>query len=149
MHLQRRRTHLHSPLFGLQNGVDYDNKTQESAIYKILGDNKGWNKNVDGSEKGVFDYLMSANIDVSHPIVREELINWGKWIIRETGADGFRFDAVRHIDEKFLAEFVRAVREDQDNVSHSFPKRNGSRRAANGGLTFCFSFYFLPSPISS
>lgn len=97
------------------NGVDYDNKTQESAIYKILGDNKGWNKNVDGSEKGVFDYLMSANIDVSHPIVREELINWGKWIIRETGADGFRFDAVRHIDEKFLAEFVRAVREDQDN----------------------------------
>lgn len=78
---------------------------------------------------------MSANIDVSHPIVREELINWGKWIIRETGADGFRFDAVRHIDEKFLAEFVRAVREDQDNVSRPFPRRVYSRRA-NGGLTF-------------
>lgn len=111
---------LRSTLYTFQNGVDYDNKTQESAIYKILGDNKGWNKHVDQSEKGVFDYLMSANIDVSHPLAREDLINWGKWVVRETGADGFRFDAVRHIDEQFLSEFVRAVREDQDNVSGTY-----------------------------
>ena len=129
----------------LQNGVDYDNKTQESAIYKILGDNKGWNKNVDGSEKGVFDYLMSANIDVSHPIVREELINWGKWIIRETGTDGFRFDAVRHIDEKFLSEFVRAVREDQDNVSHPFCQVRFICGQENGGLTLVFLPRFPPA----
>lgn len=81
---------------------------------------------------------MSANIDVSHPIVREELINWGKWIIRETGADGFRFDAVRHIDEKFLAEFVRAVREDQDNVRYILKMRSIARRAKRGLTLFLY-----------
>jgi len=58
---------------------------------------------------------MGSDIDHSHPAVREDLINWGVWIMKETGAAGFRFDAIKHIDEGFVAEFVQQVRERLDN----------------------------------
>ena len=38
---------------------------------------------------------MGADIDHSHPEARADLIKWGKWIIDEIGAAGFRFDAVK------------------------------------------------------
>ncbi|KPV71753.1 glycoside hydrolase family 13 protein [Rhodotorula graminis WP1] len=95
-------------------GVDYDNKTQENGIFKIQGEGKTWAKAVD-KEEGNYDYLMGSDIDHSHPAVREDLINWGVWIMKETGAAGFRFDAIKHIDEGFVAEFVKQVRERLDN----------------------------------
>ncbi|GAA5847444.1 hypothetical protein JCM9279_000483 [Rhodotorula babjevae] len=95
-------------------GVDYDNKTQENGIFKIQGEGKTWAKAVD-KEEGNYDYLMGSDIDHSHPAVSEDLINWGVWIMKETGAAGFRFDAIKHIDEGFVAEFVKQVRERLDN----------------------------------
>lgn len=59
---------------------------------------------------------MFADIDHSHPAVRDELFKWGEWILKESGAEGFRFDAIKHIDEAFIADFVREVRERSDNV---------------------------------
>ena len=35
---------------------------------------------------------------------------WGDWILKETGAYGFRFDAVKHISQEFIAEFVKHIR---------------------------------------
>jgi alpha-amylase len=70
-------------------GVDYDNLSQKASIYKICGDNKSWNKDVDG-EKGNFDYLMGADIDYAHPDVRQEVKRWGAWVIDELGIEGFR-----------------------------------------------------------
>lgn len=40
-------------------------------------------------------YKVGADIDHSHPEAREDIIKWGKWIIEEVGASGFRFDAVK------------------------------------------------------
>ena len=93
----------------LFSGVDYDNLTGKTAIYKIAGENKGWAENVD-SEHGNYDYLMNADVDYSHPEVRNEIINWGKWVVNELNLDGFRMDAVKHISEDFIKEFLIEVR---------------------------------------
>ncbi|KAH8827374.1 putative alpha-amylase [Flagelloscypha sp. PMI_526] len=90
-------------------GVDYDNKTQKNGIFKIHGDGKSWADGVD-NENSNYDYLMGADLDHKHPEVREDVIEWGKWIIKETGAAGFRFDAVKHIDRDFIGDFVKTVR---------------------------------------
>ncbi|KAJ7201806.1 glycoside hydrolase superfamily [Mycena pura] len=50
-------------------------------------------------------------VDHNHPDVRADLvIHWGKWVTEELGAGGFRFDAVKHIDHSFIADFVKSVR---------------------------------------
>lgn len=95
-------------------GVDYDNKSQTTAIYRILGDNKGWALAVDGENKN-YDYLMGCDIDHAHPDARADIIKWGEWVIKESGCDGFRFDAIKHIDEFFISEFVQQVREKVGN----------------------------------
>ncbi|KAG8889411.1 hypothetical protein FRB99_003992 [Tulasnella sp. 403] len=90
-------------------GVDYNAENGKKAIYKILGDNKGWALAVDSENKN-YDYLMGADIDHAHPDVQKDLFNWGNWVLQETGAFGFRFDAIKHIDENFMREFVKHVR---------------------------------------
>lgn len=94
-------------------GVDFDNKTGESGIFKILGENKGWSLAVSG-EKGNFDYLMFSDIDHAHPEVVEDLKNWARWFIKETNVDGFRLDAVKHIDRTFMADFAHFLRSEID-----------------------------------
>lgn len=91
------------------NGVDFDNLTGTNAIYKILGENKGWNLGV-SSEKGNFDYLMFADLDLAHPDVKEHLNEWSIWFIEELNLDGFRLDALKHIDEAFINELVDHIK---------------------------------------
>lgn len=90
-------------------GVDYDNKSSKKSIFKIQGDGKGWAKGVD-KENANYDYLMMADLDHRHPDVREDLFNWGEWCVKEFGIAGFRFDAIKHIDENFIFDFVKTVR---------------------------------------
>ncbi|KAJ7858203.1 alpha-amylase [Mycena leptocephala] len=90
-------------------GVDYNDETQKTSIYKIHGDGKDWAEAVDKENKN-YDYLMGADIDHDHPEVRADLINWGKWVTEELGTAGFRFDAVKHIDRGFISDFVKSVR---------------------------------------
>lgn len=95
-------------------GVDYDNKQQKKAIFRIEGDNKYWAEAVDSEHKN-YDYLMGADVDHAHGDVKKDLFDWGTWILKETGASGFRFDAVKHIDVGFISEFVKHIREASDN----------------------------------
>lgn len=76
------------------SGCDYDAATDTKAIFRIQGDGKYWASGVN-KENANYDYLMGMDLDVSHPEVREELFKWGEWILKETGASGFRFDAVK------------------------------------------------------
>jgi len=96
------------------NGVDYDEITGKKGIFRIIGEDKGWNLGV-SVERGNYDYLMFTDIDHAHPEVKAEFINWAKWFIDETGVDGFRLDAVKHIDVAFLREFNQSVREKAGN----------------------------------
>ena len=69
---------------------------------------KGWAEDVD-DEHGNYDYLMFSNVDHSEPEVREDLTNWGKWMIESTGVDGFRLDAVQHFSFSFTRSWIAAV----------------------------------------
>jgi alpha-amylase len=92
------------------SGVDYDNKTKETAIYSILNDyGEGWEEVVD-EEKGNYDYLMYDDIEFRNPSVREELKRWGEWYCKQTGFDGVRLDAVKHISPDFENEWLDHMR---------------------------------------
>lgn len=92
------------------NGTDYDAANDEEGVFHILGDDKEWNSHV-VDEFGNYDYLMFANIDYNHPEVREETLFWGKWFAEETGSDGYRLDAIKHINHAFIADFINEMRE--------------------------------------
>ncbi|MBY0148968.1 alpha-amylase [Neobacillus niacini] len=90
-------------------GTDFDNKTEKTGIFKILGNDKDWNNHVD-SEFGNYDYLMFADIDYEHPEVKKEMIEWGKWLSDTLNCDGYRLDAIKHINHYFISEFVEEMR---------------------------------------
>lgn len=89
------------------DGVDWDDKEDESAVYRFEG--KQWDSQVDG-ERGNYDYLMGADLDMSAPQVVEELDRWGKWYLETTGVDGFRLDAVKHIRADYFTHWLQTLR---------------------------------------
>lgn len=88
------------------NGIDYNSRTNEVALYKLK--NKTWQMDVD-KEHGNYDYLMGADIDFSNQEVIDECMKWGKWYLALTGVNGFRFDAVKHIESNFIRDFIREM----------------------------------------
>ena len=89
------------------DGIDWDDATGEKAIFKFQG--KEWDSEVD-SENGNYDYLMGADVDLGNPQVVEELTRWGLWYLSETGVDGFRIDAAKHIRFTFFRDWLHALR---------------------------------------
>ncbi|MCP8968272.1 alpha-amylase family glycosyl hydrolase [Ectobacillus ponti] len=55
--------------------------------------------------------------DLNHenPDVRKFLIDNAKYWIKETGVDGFRLDAIKHIPKDFLKEFVSSIKKEYPN----------------------------------
>ncbi|KAJ6080789.1 hypothetical protein N7499_005663 [Penicillium canescens] len=90
-------------------GVDWDQKHKEHSIYKTLGQNKTWAKDV-SDEYGNYDYLMFANLDHSHPEVRADILRWGEWLGTELPISGMRIDAAKHYSASFQKEFVNHLR---------------------------------------
>lgn len=88
------------------DGIDYNSRTNEVALYKLK--NKTWQMDVD-KEHGNYDYLMGADIDFSNQEVIDECMKWGKWYLALTGVNGFRFDAVKHIESNFIRDFIREM----------------------------------------
>lgn len=91
-------------------GTDYDQKEDITGVFKILGENKSWSEGV-SDEKGNFDYLMFADIDHKHPNVKKELFHWGEWFINHVDIDGMRFDALKHIQDDFIEDFIKHLEE--------------------------------------
>jgi alpha-amylase len=91
------------------DAVDWAQNFGESSIFKFRGDGKGFDWEVD-TENQNYDYLMYADIDFQHPEVRGELKWWGEWYTNETQVDGFRIDAVKHIQFDFFNEWLDHVR---------------------------------------
>lgn len=87
--------------------VDFDHRSKTSEIY--LFDGKSWSENID-VELGNYDYLMGADIDVLNPEVRQHLKDWGHWYTKRFGLDGYRIDAVKHIDFDFYYEWLQEMR---------------------------------------
>jgi len=92
------------------DGVDWDQRRGEKAIFKFVKPDSSWEPLV-GDEMGNYDYLMFADIDYTEREVVDELKRWGLWFIRETGVDGFRLDAVKHVSFSFFHEWLHAMRD--------------------------------------
>jgi alpha-amylase len=96
------------------DGVDWANNLSESeakGIFKFLGLGKDWAKMVSG-EKGNYDYLMYSDIDMNSPEVRTELARWGKWFLKTTNVNGFRLDAIKHIQFSFFRDWIRFLKKE-------------------------------------
>ena len=92
------------------SGIDYDASHDEMGIYMILGDQKGWaNNETVAAEYGNYDYLMFADIDYRHPEVVDQTKKWIHWFLEETGFEGFRLDAIKHIDASFMKGLIGEI----------------------------------------
>lgn len=89
-------------------GVDFDDRAKKKAIYCFKGES--WSKDV-SDENGNYDYLMGADVDVDEPEVKTELYRYGKWYLDFTGVDGFRLDALKHIDNDFFKGWISYLRQ--------------------------------------
>lgn len=92
------------------SGVDYAHDLGETAIFSIINEyGHDWEEVID-TEKGNYDYLMFSDVEFRNPEVREELKRWGEWYLNETGFDGVRLDAVKHIAPQFYNEWLDHMR---------------------------------------
>jgi alpha-amylase len=86
------------------DSVDYNSyEPTYKAVWKMA--DKSFETKVD-LEEGNFDYLMGADLDMNHPEVRGELKYWGEWLLDHIGADGFRLDAIKHINGDFFSDWL-------------------------------------------
>lgn len=74
---------------------------------------KGWADDVDDLH-GNSDYLMFSNVDYTHADVRKDVLDWGRWMVEDTGVDGFRLDAVQHFSYNFTREWIQHVQSVSD-----------------------------------
>jgi len=82
------------------------NKPNDSTIYRFKGKNF---ESAVSRELGNFDFLMGCDLDVNHPEVQAELKYWGEWVVETLGLDGFRMDAIKHVESNFFPEWIRHV----------------------------------------
>ena len=104
-------------------GVDYDAIERRNGVFRLAG--KDWSQDV-SREQGNFDYLMGADVDVSDARVRAQLVRWGRWYLRQSGVDGLRLDAIKHISRSFYLDWLDQMRE------------------ATGKELFCVGEYWSP-----
>jgi alpha-amylase len=68
-------------------------------------------------ENGNYDFLMLDDLELRNPSVREELKRWGKWFFETVGINGFRLDAIKHMDPTFFNEWLDYLRTE---LNHEF-----------------------------
>ncbi len=102
--------------------VDYDVSRERGGIFLL--DGKHWDEDVD-HENGNFDYLMGADVDLNDERVYAQLVKWGTWFLNDTGVDGVRLDAIKHMSRAFYLRWLADM------------------RAATGRELFCVGEYWL------
>ncbi|KAK5936972.1 hypothetical protein PMZ80_010721 [Knufia obscura] len=108
------------------SGIDWDDKAKQKSIYKLVGtrsdgSKKGWAQDVARSENGNYDYLMCADVDFGSSEVREDVKNWGRWLLEELpGVSGIRLDAIKHYSAGFQKEFLDHVKQAADAEGGDF-----------------------------
>lgn len=86
------------------DAVDYNEyEPNFKAVWKMA--DKSFETKVD-LEGGNYDYLMGSDLDINHPEVKAELMHWGEWTLNDIGVDGFRLDAIKHINGDFFNEWL-------------------------------------------
>lgn len=52
---------------------------------------------------------MGNDVDYNQDRVRHEMNEWGEWIINDIGFNGFRMDAIKHVDSDFVRGWMTHV----------------------------------------
>ncbi len=87
------------------DAVDFDERSPHNKNTVYLLEGKQFDDHV-ALERGNFSHLMGADLDFQHEEVRDEVTAWGKWYLDQTGVDGFRLDAVKHISSWFFPHWL-------------------------------------------
>ncbi|PZV08055.1 MAG: alpha-amylase [Leptolyngbya sp.] len=83
-----------------------DHNTYKPGQYQIYRfKDKSFATQVD-LQQGNYDYLMGCDLDMNHEQVRGELKYWGEWMLDTVGVDGFRLDAIKHIQGDFFNDWL-------------------------------------------
>ena len=63
-------------------------------------------------QKSVEDCWLAGlpDLNTENPSVRRYLKTWALWLIDQTGVDGFRVDAARHLPKEFLLDWTGAIK---------------------------------------
>lgn len=86
------------------DSVDYNSYDPGfRAVFRMK--DKNFETKVD-LQSGNYDYLMGCDLDMNHPEVSGELKYWGEWIMDTIGVDGFRLDAIKHINGDFFVDWL-------------------------------------------
>jgi alpha-amylase len=96
------------------DAVDHNLKDPDNHNTLYMFEGKTFDNQV-SEEFGNYDYLMGCDLDFDSEAVRQELIQWGKWFVDQTGINGFRLDAVKHIPSWFFPSWLIAL---QEHVGH-------------------------------
>lgn len=89
------------------DATDYNADNHQNALYRFK--TKSFDQDVD-SENGNYDYLMGCDIDFENQEVIDELQRYGFWYLDQFPVDGFRLDAVKHIDFEFFRNWLTTLR---------------------------------------
>ena len=87
------------------DAVDYDALRPDERNTVYLFEGKTFDDEV-ALERGNYSYLMGSDLDFQSEEVRREVTSWGKWYLDQTGVDGFRLDAVKHISAWFFPQWL-------------------------------------------
>jgi alpha-amylase len=86
------------------NANDWNDKT----IYRLK--EKQFETDV-SPRHGNYDFLMACDLDLLNEETRAEVTHWGEWFLDETGIDGFRLDAVKHMSSLFFHGWLDRMRQ--------------------------------------
>lgn len=121
-------------------GVDVDDRTGDRGIFRIVDEAKRHCQNVNGPGSK-YTYLMGADIDHDHPEVNEDILNWGRWLLRSFPVAGFRLDAVKHISGRWLSCFLTRLRQE----AHIIREEKGHARSTSSSADlFAIAEYWTP-----
>lgn len=52
------------------------------------------------------DIILGADVDLQNAEVKTEMTNWSKWLTDALNLDGYRVDAIRHMDNTFVRDWA-------------------------------------------
>ena len=94
--------HTDSPIY---NNSKYDSWFNDKGSYRLCDDNNNWDNY---SEKCWFSQDL-PDINYDNPEARKAMVDHAIWLIKTTNVDGFRVDAVKHMNIQFIKDLRAAT----------------------------------------
>ncbi len=94
---------------GRDGGYRYDDLWGAEAVGRFTM--APWDFHQNGQGDWHMDLTGMRDIAQELPYVRDQLFRWVRWFDRQTGVDGYRIDAAKHMDPAFVEGLLYQVQE--------------------------------------